>query len=338
MNIAFYKVLPAYFELDKLYSFNIYFYDPIREQRLVDVYATTKLSEDHFEKWHLYITKGGYLQIDFDDTEIFYEECDKDFSDLRSANPFYFKMLDLQEKRILEYQEQANATFHLREVINNISDSDDFKPLINRVKSEIMCFPLYISNTVSICTELVDKTFHRDIIPVRAACIAYVFAKQNKIEDIEILASLVIASLSQNIGYGLLNHDLLSDYLKLVDDDIFLKHPMLSIYLLSKTGFEFDKLTKRFILEHHEQSDGSGFPRGKKEDHIHFCSFIINLADQVIQYSSGNINGRKTSLVNTIKLFHKSIPTPGININFPQRLTESLRVYILNEIEEELKS
>ena len=337
MKLNFYKVLPEYFKLGDSYTFNIYLYDPARNQRLVDVYASTELTQEHLDKWNLFIEKGAYLQVYFEDKEAFYKECEKEYLDFEKANPEYFKLLKLHESRLEKFESKSKETFLLRSVLNKISESDDHKILIDRVKAEVMCFPLHLSPTVSICTELVDKLFVRDILPVRVACFAYMLAKQNKITDTEMLASLIVACLTQNLGFGLIDSSLFSEFNKLQFNDIYLKHPMLSIYILSKTGFEFDANTKRLILEHHEQIDGSGFPRQKKEDHTAYLSYIVNMSDQIMMYSQGKVNGRKTSLMKAIELFHKQVQTEGVNMKYPLRLSESLGVFLLNDLENELK-
>jgi HD-GYP domain-containing protein (c-di-GMP phosphodiesterase class II) len=337
MILNFYKVLPDFFDLGKKYSFDIFLYDPMRSQRFVEIYATTELTQEHFDKWIELLGKGVYLQIHFKDKDSFFSEAFKTYDDLVSANPTYYKMLDLQESRLAKYEEESKKTFLLRTVLNDISKSNDYTILIERVRSEIMCMPLHKSDTVSICTEIVEKLFNRDILPVKMAALSYMLAKQNKISDIELLCSVVIASLVQNIGFGLINSTFFANYKELEKEDIYSKHPMLTIYILSKTGFEFDKNTKRLILEHHEQADGSGFPREKKEDHISYLSFIINLSDQMLMYSGGYINGRKTNLIKTIELFHKQVGTEGVNMSFPMRLTDSLGVFLLNDLEKELE-
>lgn len=334
----FYKVLPRFFEIGKMYNFNIYLFDPSRSKRFVELYATTALTQEHIDKWDILISKGTYFQIYFEDKEVFYEETGLAYDDLVEANPHYYKMLALQQARIEKYEANSKLTFLLREVLNGISETDDFTPLINRVRSEVMCFKLYQSDTISICTELVDKLFNRDILPVRIAALAYMIAKQNKITDENLLCSLLIAALVQNVGFGLIDSDLFSNFKELQHEEIYNKHPMLSLYILSKTGYEFDVLTKRFILEHHEQSNATGFPREKKEDHIHYISFIINLCDQLLMYSGGYINGRKTNLIKCFEIFHKQVSTEGVNMNFPHRLTDSLGVFLLNDLEKELKT
>lgn len=335
--IRFYKVKADFFELDKKYSFNIYLYDVQREKRVVALYAASPVTNEVMDEWKNLEDKGAYLQIDKLNKQEFHFETNITDEELIEVNEFYFRMFNLQESRKKQFEKLANEDFLLRTALNEISKTGDFLPLIKRVKAEIMLWPLYQSESISVCTELVDKLFIRDIMPVRVASLAYMIAKQSKITDIEILCNIVLAALLKDLGYGLIESKHFDNFQEIQKKDIYLKHPMLTIYILSKCGHEFSKDVKRLVLEQHEQTDGSGFPRQKKEDYIEYTSFIINLSDQILMYSEGKINGRKTNLIKTIELFHKGVTTEGVNVNFPSRLLDSLGTFLLNTIEEELE-
>ena len=103
---------------------------------------------------------------------------------------------------------------------------------------------------------------------------------------------------------------------------------MLSLYILSKLNVDFSKEIKRLILEQHEQYDGSGFPRNKKDNHIDFLSYIVNLSDQILMYGAGKINGKNISLEKSIEIFYKRISVEGINISFPENLLDSLGSFL----------
>ncbi|MFT6631950.1 MAG: HD-GYP domain-containing protein (c-di-GMP phosphodiesterase class II) [Bacteriovoracaceae bacterium] len=335
--MKFYRISSTFFELEKFYSFNIFLYDSMREKRLVALHAGSPITQEVLDEWINLEEKGAYLQLYKDDRKEFFYETSISEEELLEANKFYFRMLKLQKDRLEKYEEESNETFLLKGALQEAAMNSDFMPLINKVKCEVLCFPLHESETISICTELVDKLFVRDIMPVRVAAFSYLLAKQNKIVDKEKLSIIIIASLVKDLGFGLIRSSFFQKFQDLQKEDIYLKHPMLSIYILSKVGHEFPKQLKRLVLEQHEQADGSGFPREKKEDYIDYVSFIINLADQILMYSYGNLNGRKVDLIKTIEMFHKKVSSDGININFPTRLTDSLGTLLLNDLEKELE-
>lgn len=335
--MKFYKILSTFFTIGKDYSFNVFLYDPMREKRLIALYAGSPVTDEVFEEWGQLEEKGAYLQLYKDDKKEFLFETGVTEDELLEPNKFYFRMLKLQNDRLESFEEKSKETFLLRGALQEVASSGDYMPLINKVKFEVLCFALHESEIISICTELVDKLFSRDIMPVRIASLSYLIAKQNKIIDTEKLCFLIISALVKDLGYGLIKSSLFEKFQDLQKEDIYLKHPMLSIYILSKVGYEFPKQVKRMVLEQHEQTDGSGFPREKKEDYVDYLSFIINLSDQILMYSCGKINGRKTDLIKTIELFHKQVGAEGINVNFPKRLTDSLGTLLLNDLEKEIE-
>jgi HD-GYP domain-containing protein (c-di-GMP phosphodiesterase class II) len=56
------------------------------------------------------------------------------------------------------------------------------------------------------------------------------------------------------------------------------KHPEISAGILSKMGDKFAWLAN-LSLQVHERADGTGYPRGLKEDKVHEFAFIIGLVD-----------------------------------------------------------
>lgn len=335
MKLEFYKANYLFFKEEAVYSFPIYLFDKEREQRMVTLYAGSPVTKELVQEWQNLIAKGAYLQIFHENKDLFLEQTEVPLQVLEDENEYYFRMQRLSEERQNLYGALVKENFKLKEVFKQVSEEDNFMPLIKRVHDEVMCFSLTKSATVSMATELVSKLFTNDIFPVRVTTLAYMIAKQNKITDEETMANLIIACLVKDVGLGLIENSLLNNFDELSGQEIYAKHMMLSIYVLSKADYEFPKLIKRLILEHHEQGDGSGFPRGRKEDYIHPLSFIMNLSDQILMYSSGKLNGRKTGLSKTIDMFHKRVGGAGLNINFPHNITESLGLFLPNDIEKE---
>ena len=203
--IKFYQVKSHFFELEKSYSFVIYLYDHERDQRIVAIYPETVCTREMKDEWENYESKGAYLQISVEDKDPFLSETDIDEKTILDLNSFYFKMANKQERRVKENTALVENEFHLREVIKECSEKDSLKPLIDRVKAEILLLPLTKSLSISMTTNLVEKLFVRDIIPVRIATFAYIIAKLNNIKDENVLCDIIMASLIKDLGLGLIN-------------------------------------------------------------------------------------------------------------------------------------
>lgn len=324
--MKFYTIMHTLFKLDASYLFNIFLYDNERDARIVSVYPGTKITQENLDEWELFVEKGAKIQVHYGDIEEYCDELEVEMAEVQKWNYVYFFCKELEETRKEKYTTLAKEAFEVRNEFVEASEKDNFSRIIARVRAEILTLPLNQSKNISFCTEIVDKLFTKDILPVRSACVAYFIALQNNLSDTELLADIIIGSLIKDVGHSLIKHSVFETTGNLLDNSLYLKHPMLSIYLLTKCGHEFSSELKRIVLEHHEDSRGMGFPRGKKEDHIDIKSFIVSVADQIVFHSSNTEN--KKSLVEVINIMNKRLALPGFNINYPIHLTDSLYGFI----------
>jgi HD-GYP domain-containing protein (c-di-GMP phosphodiesterase class II) len=324
--MKFYTSMHTLFKLDASYLFNIFLYDNERDARIVAIYPGTKITQEHLDEWEAFVDKGAKIQVHYGDIEEYCDELEVGIAEIQKWNHVYFFCKELEEKRAKKYTAIAKEPFEVRNEFIEASEKNNFTRIITRVRAEILTLPLNQSKNISFCTEIVDKLFTKDILPVRSACVAYFIALQNNLTDTELLADIIIGSLIKDVGHSLIKYSVFESTEDLMDNNLYLKHPMLSIYLLTKCGHEFSSELKRIILEHHEDSRGMGFPRGKKEDHIDIKSFIVSVADQIVFHSSSK--GSKKSLVEVINIMNKRLGLPGFNISYPVKLTDSLYGFI----------
>ena len=331
--MRFIKVKRSFFSLEQTLTMPIFLYDPQREQRKVTLYSNSPITEELIGEWEQAEEKGGHLQIIWEEKESFCDQLELNYIEIEKNNEFLFKMLAKENKRIQLYEDKVESNFHLKSFLVKNLDSN-YLPLIQRVHDEVMLFPLGVSDEISMVTELVEKLFVRDLIPVRIAALSYYLAKLNKVTDPESLSSVILAALIKDIGLNQIN---VSEAMKKQhkEGDLFYKHPMLSVFLMSKTGFEFSTLTKRLVLEHQEVSNGTGYPRGKKEDKIEPLSQLIQAADQYAMLVEGYITGNKMEPSKAIRALAQGTPVKGLVNTYPLSVVDTLKSLIPNE--EDLK-
>lgn len=123
--------------------------------------------------------------------------------------------------------------------------------------------------------------------PLDVAILANILAGELKLDEATQRA-VVAAALTMNIGMvevqekvnsinGPLNEKLVS---------MIRKHPMISAERLEKLGIT-DQKWLTLVRQHHEQSDGSGYPAGYSGDNIEMGARIIGLADMYCASVSG---------------------------------------------------
>ncbi len=93
------------------------------------------------------------------------------------------------------------------------------------------------------------------------------------------LNTLTLAGLLHDIGKTKIPEDILNKPGKYTDEEFatMKTHPLLGKKILNNKGFDARILSA--ALQHHERSDGSGYPRGLLEDEIDDFAAIVAIAD-----------------------------------------------------------
>ena len=126
------------------------------------------------------------------------------------------------------------------------------------------------------CMKSIDDTVYAHSINV--ALISRAIGKWLKLPKSE-LNELTIAGMLHDIGKAEIPSEILNKTGKLTDEEFELikSHALKGSKLLKKAGFNSD--IQFAALQHHERSDGSGYPRGLEADEISDFASIIAIAD-----------------------------------------------------------
>ena len=114
---------------------------------------------------------------------------------------------------------------------------------------------------------------------VNVAAVGTLFAKELDFGE-EDLKGFCSGILLHDVGKTKISTDILNKKGKLTEEEfaIVKKHPELGVAILKETGNSFtDEYT--ITLQHHENYDGTGYPRGLKKDEIHRCGRIARIID-----------------------------------------------------------
>jgi len=114
---------------------------------------------------------------------------------------------------------------------------------------------------------------------VNVAAVGTLFAKELGFED-EDLKHFCSGILLHDVGKTRISTDILNKKGKLTKEEFeeIKKHPEMGVEILKETGNGF---TDEYIVtsQHHENYDGTGYPRGLKKDEIHRCGKIARIID-----------------------------------------------------------
>ena len=94
------------------------------------------------------------------------------------------------------------------------------------------------------------------------------------------LINLCAAAIFHDLGKLEIPEEILNKPGRLTDEEyaVIKRHPVLS-YELIKGKWNISSTTKKAVLSHHENEDGSGYPHGLESDQIHLYAKIVHVAD-----------------------------------------------------------
>jgi HD-GYP domain-containing protein (c-di-GMP phosphodiesterase class II) len=333
--MKFLKVSPSSLSKNNKYPFHLFIIDSSSNERKVALYKNEILSDEVKNRWALAVESTQTLQIQNEDKNLFIENTNATLEEIEKLNEFLLKMTRLAVKRLNENMSITSEDFSIKDTLLNISNTDNYNPLIRRVKAEILCLPLYKNKITSLATGFVDSLFHKDLHVVKSASLAYILAKHFKIKTQQERLEIFIAAIVKDIGYCFIQTSLFSDFKTLTSSDINYKHSLFSLYFLSETEGDISKNIKRFIMEHHENLNGGGFPEKKVGQFVSDGAFIVQLADEIIMCCDGRKDGTKRNLHEAMNLFAKQLSRGGINTSYPTHILEALGLLLLSKEEED---
>lgn len=232
------------------------------------------------------------------------------FNNREALNEFNARQLhlrDLDRDKKQHYKKAFEDTeLDFNFMVQQIRQEDDFSTLIEASKAQVESFSRqvspYFSFLISFCANLFSAPGE---LPASSA-FCFMLAQKLKADNEIDLMELTVAFSLREIGLAYLAQ---SDDRE--SDPDYRMYPMFSQHLVSLSSAPFSKNVSRYIIEHRELIDGSGFPRNKTHEQTHFYSHIVGachgLFKQYFEIQKGKdfnkalrLSGGKNSLPNEI--------------------------------------
>lgn len=218
----------------------------------------------------IYIREGEEDETDTaQDKPVVSEAVQKKYEQVKVEDPTKVRLSESVRKRVAEgvqylYQDTNSAGFVnetrtiTSDLMKAISDNDAIAVDISALK---------ISD---------EYTFKHS---VDVATMSMIVAKRYGFTR-EQIYELGIAGLLHDIGKSQIPNELLNKAGKLTDEEFALmKQHTLFGYQILKDKKELSEDIKMGVLQHHEKTNGSGYPTGAKEDKINLFAKIISIVD-----------------------------------------------------------
>lgn len=240
------------------------------------------------------IEKGAYL----DDFHIEYlqgkgiggiyiqegEPDPEELNELEMQIPQFTK--EVIEKNRVEDRAKVQLTESVRKRVGegiqylyHNTDSENFSEATNNVANELMK-TIVDNDAVAVDISMLkvsdEYTFKHS---VDVATMAMIIGKKYGLSDREI-HDLGIAGLLHDVGKSKIPNEVLNKAGRLTDEEFALmkQHTLLGFEILKKRN-EFSDGIMRGVLQHHEKTNGKGYPLGNNAEKIHLYAKIISVAD-----------------------------------------------------------
>ncbi|MBT3981223.1 MAG: hypothetical protein HOE90_07700 [Bacteriovoracaceae bacterium] len=334
INIDF--LLPKY----TFFPFSIHVYSLSAKSYSLFLKGNNPLDPPKRNELQKIIEEGGIVSISINQKKTFINFLGLNESDIFSQDeieekPSEFeikreeKLKELRENQLnSEMNSNSNNTSVLSHqndatVVNSSIQKDDFLPLIESIREEVLCFSLYISQSVSFAVGLADKAFNVDNCTNRITAVSYMMAKVMGMKSEQDLADIFLASQLHHIGFTQIEKSLSRKaYLDLNDQESkeYKNHPGLTQHLTRKLGLHVNDRIIKIILEHHEREDGCGFPSRKMGANLEPLSQVLGVVSMAFEYAEGKVTGVKKPINTVCSTISSGGTIPGLELNFNQTI------------------
>lgn len=126
--------------------------------------------------------------------------------------------------------------------------------------------------------KIIKNIKHHEAEAVDICILALVVGTDLGIKE-EVLITLGAAALLKDIGMNRVPEEIMNKVGNLTDEEfaIIRNHPYYSIDILNEHGI--DSGLQDIIIDHHEQWDGMGYPKGKRGENISYLARVISVVD-----------------------------------------------------------
>lgn len=189
--------------------------------------------------------------------------------------------------------------------VHDLFTKQDVAPVVSEAKNLVEEMVSFISTDVSAVTSLMRLSIHDYYTYnhcVDVAVYSIVLAKKIFGDDKNLLMVAGLGGLLHDIGKRKIEHSIINKSTSLTPQewDEIRRHPTYGKETLDDIG-AIPEPAKRIVYEHHENFDGTGYPRGLKEEDISKLSRVISIADVF-------------DALTTDRSYHKAVtPTEALN-------------------------
>lgn len=310
---------------DAVFPFNIYIYEPHSKNFVIGLHANSAYTDETRANYKLVLEKGGKIAVSYRQKRTFLSNLNKKEEDIPSLKPKEKTELEIKREQSIKDAQADKTEFLVSTELKKAITENDFMPLIEEAKSQIMALPLNVNSTVSNAVRFADIQMHEDNFSNRIVALCYFMAKSYKLDEPADMGDLILASFIYDIGMTQLDSKFLTTPTSTINSQAQLDlkdHPALSAYLIRKSGIKISSQCEQIILDHHERFDGTGYPNEKRDPYISKSAQILGLVDHALAFSEGKITNEKMPLDKVVSAIKNKAALKGLEIDFHHELAD----------------
>jgi len=313
----------------KVFPFPLFIYNATTKVFYLFLNPNAPLTKDKTKFLDYIFERGGKLAAKIAQKKTFLKTFELNIDDvpeLKEREPHPLEKAQKMYKLLLE-QKESKGPFDFKSEFRKCTEDDQYTPIIERVRDEVLTFDVTRSKTVSLCIHLCEKLLVKDNLTNRIVALSYMLAKNNNMKTQEILADVICTAFLHHIGLTQIDQKTVQTPTKKHGElqyRFFKKHLGLSLHLIKKSGVELSQHVLDGIGDHHERFDGSGYPHNKVGSYIEPVALIIGAVSHIFEYTMGYITGDEHPIKTVLYALKNKSFSAGLEFQFGDTMYESL--------------
>jgi hypothetical protein len=263
MDLVFYRLPTEVLEHIDAKEFTLFYYNSTDKVRL---------RVDNIQN---FIPLTGYFQILTTELDLLDSSLKPQVLAFNQTTMEYVQLFNARSKMYTPFmKENWVPLIELRQAFKD----NDFNLLMGIIQAELAVDPHDISSYATTISDSLEKLLRRDSRIARMICFSYCCYKILQYDDRELLYDFLGALIFKDLGLSQNSAENIWE-----KTDVYYKHPYYTLFLLKKMPIELPKRTYFFILDHHENQDGSGFSRQKVGANYHPLCDILKLSEEIFK-------------------------------------------------------
>jgi len=337
-----------FFEIDmnhlkgkKTFPFQIFIFNPIHKKYSLVLNGNRPLTKEIEQFINFLLERGGRLAILKKQKKTFLvaqETQEHEIPSLKTRELHELEKERIMYQKLYEMYLEKNGPLAFQSEFETACLNDNFEKLIERARMEILTFSVSQSYTVSLAINLAKQFLIKDNFINRIVTTVFFTAKTLNINDEEALGDVIVAAFLLHLGFTQLPLSMArKPQNKLFDEErkLYKKHTILANHLIKRGGLEISERCRNIIFDHHERYNGAGFPGEKYGESIELLSLLVGAISHIFEFSSGKVTGSKLAMKSVIISIKNKSFTPGLELEFGDKINECISNLINTEKIEE---